>query len=288
MPKLLIEIFIPTLGNVERQTYKGFDTGERFIHVKSREAIPGQLLFGSTCLDLSVVYPRSNPPANNISRRKSFRSQINISLKPPDSETETPSTKSEDQPVSTSAEVENAPKPEPSFFSKSTGITLSIEDIDNKTNVFEFPIPTTSTSTPAPTQNHNSNSVKKKSTLSTPTSKDSKSSNESPSVFRKFSQRRNNSARKNMDISQPPSPVPFQGTPKIIRKSSVNFRSNGETSRSRPPDMYSEYGSGYLNRERSASDASSRQSICRRKLSVTGHEGNTKIPWCGCWGIGCC
>ncbi|XP_065206753.1 uncharacterized protein LOC135836085 isoform X2 [Planococcus citri] len=288
-----ISRFADVIGNIERQTYKGFDTGERFIQVKSREAIPGQLLFGSTCLDLSVVYPRSTPIANNISRRKSFRSQININLKPPDSETETPSTKSDDQPISANVEVENAPKPEPSFFSKSTGITLSVEDVDKKSNVFEFPTSTPVPSTPAPTQNHNNSSAKKKSTLSTPTSvnKESKSSNESPSAFRKFSQRRNNSGRKNIDISQPPSPVPFQGqgTPRMVRKSSVNFRNNGEaSSRIRSPEMYSEYGSGYLNRERSASDASSRQSICRRKLSVTGHEGSTKIPWCGCWGIGCC
>lgn len=27
--------------------------------------------------------------------------------------------------------------------------------------------------------------------------------------------------------------------------------------------------------------------ICRRKLSVTGHEGVEKVPWCGCWGNGC-
>lgn len=277
-----INALILISGNVEKQTYKGFDTGERFIHVKSREGIPGQLLIGSTCLELNVIYPRHDPLSNNIARRKSFRSQININLKTPELELEAPSTKSQDQV--TSAESENTQKSEPSFFSKSTGITLNPAEID-KINVFEFPV---TPSTPAIlTQNHNSVKKKPSSNTSTPVAKETKV-NESPSSFRKFSQRRNNSVRKNADVSQPPSPTPFPSTSKILRKPSVNFKGSGDAAtRTRAPDMYSEYGSGNL-RERSASDASSKQSICRRKLSVTGHEGSGKIPWCGCWGIGCC
>lgn len=45
---------------------------------------------------------------------------------------------------------------------------------------------------------------------------------------------------------------------------------------------------GSMSRADGGEDAESDTStICRRKLSITGHEGTEKVPWCGCWGNGC-
>lgn len=281
-----ILIFSIFSGNVERQMYKGFDTGERFVHIKTPDVIPYQLLLNSTCIPVTIIYPKQD--RYNIARRKSFRSQININLKTPDPDAEGNSpnvTGNSPKLTGNSPSISQEPgtsRQEPSFFSKSTGITLTSADVEN--NVFQFP---NSPAQPAPTQNSKKKPIA--ATLSPNAAKEPKSTCESPSTFRKFAQRHANSIRKH-ENSQPPSPAPFPNT-KIVRRPSVNFRNGpGESlTKSRAQDGYlNEFGSGYM-RERSASDASSgRQSICRRKLSITGHEGSTKIPWCGCWGIGCC
>lgn len=284
-------------GKIERQTYKGFDTGERFVQVKTPDVIPYQILLGSICIPLTIIYPRhdESEKPKSISRRKSFRSELNISLiaqEPEPSTSETDAKASGDSSVdpNTSQEgVAGATKSEPSFFSNSTGVALTQAEVEN--NVFQFPSDASPSATPSASQ-LNQNASKKKAAISN-CARETRNSSESPSAFRKFTQKRVNSLRKvPIDLPQPPSPALGQSSAaKFGRRASVNFRNGpGEClTRSKAGDGFcGEFGSGYM-RERSTSDTSSgRQSICRRKLSATGHEGSGKIPWCGCWGIGCC
>lgn len=297
---LYLEYFFLT-GKIDRQTYKGFDTGERFVQVKTPDVIPYQLLLGSICIPVTIIHPRHDEAdkPKSISRRKSFRSELNISLIAPEPETviseiDTKPTTVDSSAKPNSSEIQKegasgtAIKAEPSFFSKSTGVVLTQAEVEN--NVFQFPsINEPSSATPSSNQN-NQNASKMKAANANST-RDTRNSSESPSSFRKFTQKRVNSIRKApIDLPQPPSPASgLNSAPKFGRRASVNFR-NGPGDgllRSRASDG-NEFGSGYM-RERSTSDTSSgRQSICRRKLSATGHEGSGKIPWCGCWGIGCC
>lgn len=281
---LAVSFFADVIGNVERQKYKGFDTGERFVHVRTFDVIPYQILLNSTCVPVTIIFPHQN--RNNIARRKSFRSQININLKTPDSDPEGNSPNPVDSSQNNLRDTTTS-KQQTHCFSKFTGETLkTFAEVEN--NIFQFPN--------SPQQQTSAqNASKKKSTpvtLSPSVIKDQKAISESPTTFRKFTLRHTNSIRKhNSESSLPPSPAPFINSIKTIRRPSVNFR-NGPVeglTKSRAQDGYlNEFGSGFM-RDRSASDASSsRQSICRRKLSVTGHENSPKIPWCGCWGIGCC
>lgn len=299
MSKYCLKHLFPT-GKIDRQTYKGFDTGERFVQVKTPDVIPYQLLLGSICIPVTIIHPRHDEAdkPKSISRRKSFRSELNISLaalEPETLVTDIDSKATQDSnPKPDSTEIQEdvcngtATKAEPSFFSKSTGVVLTRAEVEN--NVFQFPTPNAPPSaTPSCSQN-NQNSSKKK-TANANSTRDVRNSSESPSSFRKFTQKKVNSIRKApIDLPQPPSPaLGLNSAPKFGRRASVNFRNGpGEAlGRSRASEGY-EFGSGYM-RERSTSDTSSgRQSICRRKLSATGHEGSGKIPWCGCWGIGCC
>lgn len=269
--------------------------------MKTPDVIPYQLLLGSICIPVTIIHPRHDEAdkPKSISRRKSFRSELNINLIAPDPETlvletDAKATTADSSPQSNGSEVQEggssgaSVKTEPSFFAKSTGVVLTQAEVEN--NVFQFPSTNACPST-ALSCNQSNQTASKKKTANSNSIRDTRNSSESPSSFRKFSQKRMNSIRKApVDLPQPPSPASvLNSAPKFGRRASVNFRNGpGECLvKSRATEGH-EFGSGYI-RERSTSDTSSgRQSICRRKLSATGHEGSGKIPWCGCWGIGCC
>ncbi|CAH0386472.1 unnamed protein product [Bemisia tabaci] len=73
------------VGQVERRLYKGVDIGERFARLRARLAVPRFLSISGHTVKIRVLH---DDEVNNlsISRRRSFRSQLNIRLTLPTSD----------------------------------------------------------------------------------------------------------------------------------------------------------------------------------------------------------
>lgn len=69
------------VGGVERRLYKGVDTGERLVRLKARVSVPQTLWIGGCKASLRVLSD-TEITSLALTRRKSFRSHINVHLQP--------------------------------------------------------------------------------------------------------------------------------------------------------------------------------------------------------------
>lgn len=329
----------PVSGPVERRVYKGVDTGERLVRLRARLAIPRWIWLDGCRVCLKVL--RSEDIAHHpMTRRKSFRSHINVQLKPIVDDGTSPG------PSSLGPSPLSTPPPRATLASTNPFACGSVPSIPVAPNTADSPflyLNNTSVSTPnifqespfsfpssfqraEPPGLRRINSVMGTMSLGVPPEVSHARSASSPPAASSASQKNttNTDGERCETTGQtgiPPSPnTPrktlqrHKPTRKISKMSLDSRKTNGETSSSdqdspnkpgrRRPSTVNFKQKPILNRtlsseldctgyeatcserERSNSDLSSRQSICKRKLSTTGRE-NGKVPWCGCWGNGC-
>lgn len=317
--------------------YKGVDTGERLVRLRARLAIPRWIWLDGCRVCLKIL--RTEDIAHHpMTRRKSFRSHINVQLKPVVDEGTSPGPSSQGaSPLSTPpprttlastnpfvcGSVPSFPVASPttadSVFPYLTNTSVSTPIIFQE-SPFSFPSPFL---TAEPSGLRRINSVMGTMSLGTPQEVSHARSASSPPTATSASQRNttNTDGERCETSGIPPSPNSPRKTPirhkpsrKISKMSMDSRKTNGETSssdqdspnkpgRRRPSTVIFKqkpilnrtlsseldctgYEATCSERERSNSDLSSRQSICKRKLSTTGRESG-KVPWCKCWGNGC-
>ncbi|XP_015369058.1 PREDICTED: uncharacterized protein LOC107165374 [Diuraphis noxia] len=259
------------IGGVERKTARcGTAGGERYVRVRLTLGAPRYLWFGSDKVIVRQLTEHETGTMNSIARRKSFRSQIKLNLKMADSSASSgdhgengggaDSGGGGDEACCGSADGGGA------VIGSSTATAMTAVSVQNG---FKFPTSdpkTTAVAGPPVTAEPKTAAVVAGST-------NSKSAG-SPKKSKPLLVNDRDGAGPPTAASGP-SESPLRGR---RRTSLMGFRR----------ETIIKHRGGSMSRADGGEDAESDTStICRRKLSITGHEGTEKVPWCGCWGNGC-
>ncbi|VVC29420.1 Hypothetical protein CINCED_3A015476 [Cinara cedri] len=270
------------IGGVERKTARGGATGgERYVRVRLTLGAPRYLWFGSEKVIVRQLTEHETGTMNSIARRKSFRSQIKLNLKMAD-----PST------ASSSASANGSPTGFGGGGAESTkdtggggggggsgsgdgsgggggggvGSTVATTAAVSVHNGFRFPESSKTATGPQTGELKTAASAVMVAAASAMNSKSTGSLKRTgkPGPC-------NNDRDGCPPITAGSAESPLRGR---RRMSLMGFRR----------DTIKHRGGSVSRGEDADSDTST---ICRRKLSATGHEGAEKVPWCGCWGNGC-